>query len=461
MFNKVLIANRGEIALRIILACKELGIRTVAVFSEADRHSLPVRFADEEVCIGPPESLGSYLNIPNIISAAEVTGADAIHPGYGFLSENANFAEICETCHIKFIGPSPHAIRMMGDKAMARKIAADAGVPIIPGSEGVVETEEEALRIAEQLGFPVILKAAAGGGGKGMRVVHNSGELSTAFRMAQREAQNTFGASEIYLEKYLERPRHIEFQILADEQGNMIHLGERECSIQRRHQKILEEAPSTRLDPDLRRQMGEAALKVASAVNYWNAGTVEFLIDRHGRFYFLEMNTRVQVEHPVTEMITGLDIVFMQIRIAAGRELTIKQEQVEIRGHSIECRINAEDPSNFMPSPGRVTAFHTPSGPGVRVDTAAYAEGVISPYYDSMIAKVIVHSPTRKAAISRMRRALEMMIVEGIKTNIPLHYKILQDEDFINGDYDTNFMTRYDLRPRSRSASISEPVARF
>jgi acetyl-CoA carboxylase, biotin carboxylase subunit len=459
MFNKVLIANRGEIALRIILACKELGIRTVAVFSEADRHSLPVRFADEEVCIGPPESIGSYLNIPNIISAAEVTGADAIHPGYGFLSENANFAEICETCHIKFIGPSPHAIRMMGDKAMARKIAAEAGVPIIPGSEGVIETEEDALRIAEQLGFPVILKAAAGGGGKGMRVVHNSGELSTAFRMAQREAQNTFGASEIYLEKYLERPRHIEFQILADEQGNMIHLGERECSIQRRHQKILEEAPSTRLDPDLRNRMGEAALKVARAVNYWNAGTVEFLVDRHGRFYFLEMNTRVQVEHPVTEMITSLDLIFLQIRIAAGRELAIKQEQVEIRGHSIECRINAEDPGNFMPSPGRITAFHTPSGPGVRVDTAAYAEGVISPYYDSMIAKVIVHSPTRKAAISRMRRALEMMIVEGIKTNIPLHHKILQDEDFINGNYDTNFMTRYDLRPRSRSASFSEPVA--
>jgi acetyl-CoA carboxylase, biotin carboxylase subunit len=460
MFNKVLIANRGEIALRIILACKELGIRTVAVFSEADRHSLPVRFADEEVCIGPPESIGSYLNIPNIISAAEVTGADAIHPGYGFLSENANFAEICETCHIKFIGPSPHAIRMMGDKAMARKIAAEAGVPIIPGSEGVVETEEDALRIAEQLGFPVILKAAAGGGGKGMRVVHNGGELSTAFRMAQREAQNTFGASEIYLEKYLERPRHIEFQILADEQGNMVHLGERECSVQRRHQKILEEAPSTRLDPELRIRMGEAALKVASAVNYWNAGTIEFLLDRHGRFYFLEMNTRIQVEHPVTEMITGLDLVYMQIRIAAGRELPIKQEDVETRGHSIECRINAEDPSNFMPSPGRVTAFHTPSGPGVRVDTAVYAEGVVPPYYDSMIAKVIVHAPNRKAAISRMRRALEMMIVEGIKTNIPLHYKILQDEDFVHGNYDTNFMLRYDLRPRSRSASISEPVAR-
>jgi len=459
MFNKVLIANRGEIALRIILACKELGIRTVAVFSEADRHSLPVRFADEEVCIGPPESAGSYLNIPNIISAAEVTGADAIHPGYGFLSENANFAEICETCHIKFIGPSPHAIRMMGDKSMARKIAGEAGVPIIPGSEGVLESEEEALVAAEQFGFPVILKAAAGGGGKGMRVVHNAGELSTAFRMAQREAENAFGVPEIYLEKYLERPRHIEFQILADEHGNMIHLGERECSIQRRHQKILEEAPSTRLDQNLRLRMGDAALKVASAVNYWNAGTVEFLVDRHGKLYFLEMNTRIQVEHPVTEMISGLDLVSMQIRVAAGSELSVRQEQVEIRGHSIECRINAEDPGNFMPSPGRVTAFHTPSGPGVRVDTAAYAEGVIPPYYDSMIAKVIVHSLNRKAAISRMRRALEMMIVEGIKTNIPLHHKILQDEDFIRGNYDTNFMLRYDLRPRSRSTSFSEPVA--
>jgi acetyl-CoA carboxylase biotin carboxylase subunit len=460
MFNKVLIANRGEISLRIILACKELGIRTVAVFSEADRHSLPVRFADEEVCIGPSESVSSYLNIPNIISAAEITGADAIHPGYGFLSENANFAEICETCHIKFIGPTPHAIRMMGDKAMARKIAQEAGVPIIPGSEGILDSEEEALKTAEQLGFPVILKAAAGGGGKGMRVVHNPAELATAFRMAQREAANAFGVPEIYLEKYLERPRHIEFQILADEHGNIIHLGERECSIQRRHQKILEEAPSMRLDPGLRSKMGEAAIKVARAVNYQNAGTVEFLLDRHGKFYFLEMNTRIQVEHPVTEMITGLDLVYLQIRIAAGRELSVRQEQVETRGHSIECRINAEDALSFMPSPGRITAFHTPSGPGVRVDTAAYAEGVIPPYYDSMIAKVIVHAPNRKAAISRMRRALEMMIVEGIKTNIPLHHKILHDEDFVRGNIDTNFMLRYDLRQRSRSAVFSEPAIR-
>ncbi len=460
MFNKVLIANRGEIALRIIVACKELGIRTVAVFSEADKHSLPVRFADEEVCIGPSESVNSYLNIPNIISAAEITGADAIHPGYGFLSENANFAEICETCHIKFIGPTPHAIRMMGDKSMARKIAQEAGVPVIPGSEGILDSADEALKVAEELGFPVILKAAAGGGGKGMRVVHNPAELATAFRMAQREAANAFGVPEIYLEKYLERPRHIEFQILADEHGNMVHLGERECSIQRRHQKIIEEAPSTRLDQNMRIKMGEAALKVARAVNYQNAGTVEFLLDRHGKFYFLEMNTRIQVEHPVTEMITGLDLVFLQIRIAAGRELPIKQEQVEIRGHSIECRINAEDPQNFMPSPGRITAFHNPGGPGVRVDTAAYAEGVIPPYYDSMIAKVIVHAPNRKAAISRMRRALEMMIVEGIKTNIPLHHRILHDEDFVRGNIDTNFMLRYDLRQRSRSPLFPEPAVR-
>lgn len=458
MFSKVLIANRGEIALRIILACKELGIRTVAVFSEADRNSLHVRFADEDICIGPPESSGSYLNIPNIISAAEVTGADAIHPGYGFLSENANFAEICETCNIKFIGPSPVAIRLMGDKAMARKIARENGVPVIPGSDGVLDSEEEALQVADQLGYPVIFKAIAGGGGKGMRVVSNSAELATAFRMAQREATNAFGVAGLYLEKYLERPRHIEFQILADEHGNKIHLGERECSIQRRHQKIIEEAPSSRLDADLRSRMSEAALKVAHAVDYMNAGTVEFLIDTYGKFYFLEMNTRIQVEHPVTEMTTGLDLVFLQIRIAAGRELPIRQEEVEIRGHSIECRINAEDPVTFLPSPGKITAFHTPSGPGVRVDTGAYSECTISPYYDSMIAKVIVHAPHRKAAISRMRRALDMMIVEGIKTNIPLHNMVLEDPDFLRGDVDTNFMLRYDTKERSRSSLFAEPA---
>jgi acetyl-CoA carboxylase biotin carboxylase subunit len=457
MFNKILIANRGEIALRIIHACKELGISTVAVYSAADRNSLHVRFADEDICIGPPESTGSYLNIPNIISAAEVTGADAIHPGYGFLSENANFAEICETCNIKFIGPRPHAIRMMGDKSQARSIAKEAGVPIIPGSEGVLTSEEHALQVADELGFPVILKAVAGGGGRGMRVVENASELSTAFRMAQREAASAFGAPELYLEKYLIRPRHIEFQILADEQGNMVHLGERECSVQRRHQKIIEESPSTRLDDELRARMGEAALRVARAVDYVSAGTVEFLLDAEGNFYFLEMNTRIQVEHPVTEMITGLDLLFQQIRIAAGRELAFKQDEVIFRGHSIECRINAEDPFTFQPSPGKITAFHVPGGPGVRVDTAAYAEGVIPRYYDSMIAKVIVHAPHRKAAVSRMKRALDMMIVEGIKTNLSLHKRILNDEDFMRGDIDTNFMKRYDPKER-RSVLFSEPA---
>jgi acetyl-CoA carboxylase biotin carboxylase subunit len=458
MFNKVLIANRGEIALRIILACKELGIRTVAVYSEADRNSLHVRFADEDVCIGPPESQGSYLNIPNIISAAEITGADAIHPGYGFLSENANFAEICETCHIKFIGPEPYAIRMMGDKAQARRIAKEANVPIIPGSAGTLDSEEEALQVADELGFPVIFKASAGGGGRGMRVVNNASELATAFRLAQREASSAFGSPEVYLEKYLDKPRHIEFQILADEHGNMVHLGERECSIQRRHQKLIEEAPSTRLDDDLRARMADSALRVAEAVHYKNAGTIEFLVDAAGNFFFLEMNTRIQVEHPVTEMTTGLDLVYLQIRIASGRELPFQQNQVEIRGHSIECRINAEDPVNFMPSPGKISAFHTPAGPGVRVDTAAYTECVISPYYDSMIAKVIVHSPSRKAAISRMRRALEMMIVEGIKTNIPLHERVLEDEDFLHGNIDTGFLLRYDPQERFRSL-MSEPAA--
>ncbi|HET6267629.1 MAG TPA: acetyl-CoA carboxylase biotin carboxylase subunit [Acidobacteriota bacterium] len=458
MFNKVLIANRGEIALRIILACKELGIRTVAVYSEADRNSLHVRFADEDICIGPPESSGSYLNIPNLISAAEITGADAIHPGYGFLSENANFAEICETCGIKFIGPSPYAIRMMGDKAQARKIAMQAGVPIIPGSEGVLETEEEARRAAESMGYPVILKAAAGGGGRGMRVVNNASELSVSYQMAQREAAGAFGVPEVYMEKYLQRPRHIEFQVLADEEGNMIHLGERECSIQRRHQKIIEEAPSVLLSDDLRNQMGEAALRVARAVSYRNAGTVEFLVDSTGRFYFLEMNTRIQVEHPVTEMTTGLDLVYLQIRIASGRELPVRQEEIVIRGHSIECRINAEDPFTFVPSPGRIAAFHPPSGPGVRMDTAAYAECVIPPYYDSLIAKLIVHAPNRKAAISRMRRALDMTIIEGIKTNIPLHKKVLEENDFLRGDVDTNFMLRYDSKKGSHSNVLSDPA---
>jgi len=457
MFEKILIANRGEIALRIILTCKELGIRTVAVYSEADRNSLHVRFADEDVCIGPPESTGSYLNIPNIISAAEITGADAVHPGYGFLSENANFAEICETCNLKFIGPRPNALRLMGDKSEARRIAREAGVPIIPGSDGVLTSEDHGLQVAEDLGFPVILKAVAGGGGRGMRVVENSSELSTAFRMAQREAAGAFGVPELYLEKYLDRPRHIEFQILADEHGNLVHLGERECSIQRRHQKIIEESPSTRLDEDLRTRMGEAALRVARAVDYVNAGTIEFLVDSSGKFYFLEMNTRIQVEHPVTEMVTGLDLLYLQIRVAGGRELPFRQEDVLFRGHAIECRINAEDAVTFQPCPGKITAFHVPGGPGVRVDTAAYAEGVIPRYYDSMIAKVIVHAPHRKAAVSRMKRALDMMIVEGIKTNLSLHKKVLDDEDFIRGNIDTGFMKRYDPKER-RTLIFSEPA---
>jgi acetyl-CoA carboxylase, biotin carboxylase subunit len=457
MFNKILIANRGEIALRIIVACKELGIRTVAVYSEADRNSLHVRFADEDVCIGPAESTGSYLNIPNIISAAEITGADAVHPGYGFLSENANFAEICETCSLKFIGPRPHAIRLMGDKAEARRIAKEAGVPIIPGSEGVLTSEEHALQVADELGYPVILKAVAGGGGRGMRVVESSGELSTAFRMAQREAASAFGAPELYLEKYMDRPRHIEFQVLADEHGNLLHLGERECSIQRRHQKIIEESPSMRMDDDLRSRMGEAALRVCRAVDYVNAGTIEFLVDSSGNFYFLEMNTRIQVEHPVTELVTGLDLLYHQIRIAAGRELPFHQEDVIFRGHAIECRINAEDPVTFQPSPGKITAFHVPGGPGVRIDTAAYAEGVIPRYYDSMIAKVIVHAPNRNAAIARMKRAIGMMIVEGIKTNIPLHKKILDDEHFQRGEIDTNFMRRFDPKER-RAPVFPEPA---
>jgi acetyl-CoA carboxylase biotin carboxylase subunit len=457
MFNKILIANRGEIAIRIIHACKELGISTVAVYSEADRNSLHVRFADEDICIGPPESAGSYLNIPNIISAAEVTGADAIHPGYGFLSENSNFAEICETCNIKFIGPRPHAIRMMGDKAQARRIAKESDVPIIPGSDGALTSEEHALQVADELGFPVILKAVAGGGGRGMRVVENANDLTTAFRMAQREAVSAFGIPELYLEKYLHRPRHIEFQVLADEYGNMIHLGERECSVQRRHQKMIEESPSVRLDDALRTRMGEAALRVAKAVDYVNAGTVEFLVDSNGDFYFLEMNTRIQVEHPVTEMVTGLDLLYMQIRVAAGRELPLKQEDVVFRGHSIECRINAEDPFTFQPCPGKITAFHVPGGPGVRVDTAAYAEGIIPRYYDSMIAKVIVHAPHRKAAVARMKRALDMMIVEGIKTNLTLHKRVLEDEDFLRGEIDTNFMKRYDTKPR-RTALFQEPA---
>jgi acetyl-CoA carboxylase biotin carboxylase subunit len=442
MFKKILIANRGEIALRIIWACRELGIQTVAVYSTADADSLHVKFADEDVCIGPPRNSESYLNIGAVIAAAEITDADAIHPGYGFLAESAEFAEACEACKLRFIGPTPNVIRLMGDKARARETMLGAGVPIMPGSRGVLQDDEDALRHAERIGYPVIVKAAAGGGGRGMRVVHGVDELIPSISAARTEAKAAFGVPDVYLEKYLKAPRHIEFQILGDAFGNVVHLGERECSIQRRHQKILEEAPSTALNPKLRRRMAEAGLKVARAVGYQNAGTVEMLLDEDGRFYFMEMNTRIQVEHPVTEMVTGIDLIKEQIKIAAGESLSFRQDDIQTVGHSIECRINAEDPETFTPSPGKITTFHLPGGPGVRVDTAAHPECVIPPYYDSMIAKLITRGNNRMEAISRMRRSLEVMVVEGIRTNIPLHRKILGDPDFIRGHLDTGFLER-------------------
>ena len=443
MFNKILIANRGEIALRIICACRDLGIKTVAVYSEADEHSLHVRFADEDVCIGPPRSLDSYLNVPAIISAAEITGADAIHPGYGFLSESAYLAEVCEACHIKFIGPYPNVIRLMGDKARARRAMKKAGVPVLPGSDGPIAGEEEALKIAKDLGYPVIIKAVAGGGGRGMRVVRAPEELGRAFKTAIREAEAAFGVGDVYLEKYVESPRHIEIQVLGDHHGNVVHLGERECSIQRRHQKLIEEAPSPVLNEKQRRKLGGSVVDAARAVQYTNAGTFEFLLDPTGHFYFLEANTRLQVEHPVTEFITGIDIVKEQIRIAAGRRLSVKQGEIELRGHSIECRVNAEDPETFVPSPGLIQAFSVPGGPGVRVDTYAHSDCVVSPYYDSLVAKVITYGRDRHEAIARMRRTLEMTVVEGIKTSIPLHLKILNDPDFLAGRLSTSFMDRF------------------
>src|SRR5262245_14226835 len=446
MFRKILIANRGEIALRIIWACKELGIRTVAVYSEADKDSLHVKFADEEVCIGPARSRDSYLNISAVISAAEITDADAIHPGYGFLSENAHFAEVCQECRLTFIGPSPEVIRLMGDKAMARQTMMRAGVPTIPGSEGVVPAPEEARRFAAEVGYPVIIKASAGGGGRGMRVVRHEDELQRNFETAQAEAAAAFGVPDVYLEKYLDQPRHIEIQILGDRFGNLIHLNERECSIQRRHQKLIEEAPSPALSPALREKMAEAALAGARAVGYVNAGTVEFLLDEKRNFYFMEMNTRIQVEHPVTENITGADLVKEQIRIAAGEPLPFRQEDVKIVGHSLECRINAEDSQTFAPCPGRIRTFHVPGGPGVRVDTAAHQDCFISPYYDSMIAKLIVRGTSRAEAISRMKRALDSFVVEGIRTNIPLQRLIVSDPDFEAGDLSTRFMDRFDSR---------------
>jgi len=442
MFRKILIANRGEIALRILTACKELGISTVAVYSEADRNALHVRFADEAICIGPPRSTESYLNIPQVISAAEIANVDAIHPGYGFLSENANFAEVCEASHITFIGPSPEVIRLMGEKDKARQEMAAAGVPVIPGSPGIVADEQAAKDIAEEIGYPLIIKAAEGGGGRGMRVVRETGELTAAFQTARAEAEQAFGSANVYIEKLIERPRHIEFQVLGDRHGHVIHLGERECSIQRRHQKLLEESPSTVMDPKTRKRVGDQVVKALEKIGYSSAGTVEFLREESGHLYFIEMNARIQVEHPVTEMVTGVDLVKSQIRLAAGEKLSDVVGPVEFRGHAIECRINAEDPDTFTPSAGRITAFRVPGGPGIRVDTAAYSDAVIPPYYDSLIAKIIAHGHDRAEAIARMRGALGGFVVEGVKTTIPMQKRILSDPDFAAGNLDTHFLER-------------------
>ena len=445
MFKKILIANRGEIALRVLAACKELGIGTVAVYSEADRHSLHVRFADEAVCIGPSRSADSYLNIPQVISAAEIANVDAIHPGYGFLSENANFAEVCQASHIAFIGPTPEVIRMMGEKDRARAEVAKAGLPIIPGSDGVVPDEEAAVATAAQIGYPVMIKAAEGGGGRGMRVVRNKRELLPAFRTARAEAEQAFGSPNVYMEKLIERPRHIEFQVLGDNHGRVIHLGERECSLQRRHQKVLEESPSVALDPPTREKIGSLVTKALERIGYSGAGTVEFLREESGNLYFIEMNARIQVEHPVTEMVTGVDLVKSQIRVAAGEKICDVVGHFDFRGHAIECRINAEDPDTFVPSPGRITTFRGPGGPGIRVDTAAYADAVIPPYYDSLIAKLIAHGRDRAEAIIRMQVALDGFVVEGVKTTIPLHKRILAHPDFVAGKLDTHFLERVGL----------------
>ncbi|MDY0270161.1 acetyl-CoA carboxylase biotin carboxylase subunit [Trichloromonas sp.] len=442
MFHKILIANRGEIALRIIRACKELGIKTVAVHSDADSEALHVKLADESICIGPAPSAKSYLNMKSIISAAEVTDADAIHPGYGFLSENAEFAEICANCGLTFIGPTPENMRLMGDKISARQTVTKAGVPILPGTKEGVHTAEEAKRVAAEIGYPVIIKATAGGGGRGMKVVHSPASLPNAFAAARSEAQAGFGNPEVYIEKFCERPRHVEIQIMADKHGNVIHLGERDCSIQRRHQKLIEEAPCPVLTPETRKKMGECAVAAAKTVGYTSVGTMEFLLDQQGNFYFMEMNTRVQVEHPVTEMITGIDIIKEQIRSAAGFPLRFKQEDIKISGHAIECRINAEHPFKFTPSPGRIDGYHPPGGLGVRVDSAVYDQYTVLPHYDSMIAKLIVHADTREEAIRRMARALDEYIIEGIKTTIAFHQKIMDNKDFIEGNVDTGFLER-------------------
>jgi acetyl-CoA carboxylase biotin carboxylase subunit len=449
MFKKVLIANRGEIALRVMWACKELGIKTVAVYSEADRNSLHVRFADQAVCIGPPRNIDSYLNIPAIISAAEITGADAVHPGYGFLSESSYLAEICEACKIKFIGPGPHAIRLMGDKSQAKKAMIKAGVPVVPGSPGVVEDEDAATRVAKDVGFPVILKASAGGGGRGMRVVREMKELLPAFRAAQAEAAAAFGVPDVYIERYVDGPRHIEIQVMADTKGNIVHLGERECSIQRRHQKIVEEAPSPTVNEKLRQRMGRTAVEAARAVQYSNAGTVEFLLDASGNYYFMEMNTRIQVEHGVTELITGRDLVKEQILVAAGHTLSFAQKDLTFQGHALECRINAEDPVTFVPSPGTIRHLNLPGGPGVRIDTFIHEGCEISPYYDSLLAKLMTFGRDRAESIARMRRCLDVMVVEGIKTNIALHRRIMDDADFQAGRMTTRFMERFMPAPRT------------
>jgi acetyl-CoA carboxylase biotin carboxylase subunit len=447
MFDKILIANRGEIAVRVICACKDLGIKTVAVYSEADRHSLHVRFADEAICIGPAKSARSYLDIPSVISAAEITNVDAIHPGYGFLSENADFAEVCQASEIKFIGPKPAVTRAMGLKQHARAAMAECGVPILPGSEGILKSAEEAQAIAEQIGYPVMLKASAGGGGRGMRVVREELDLPALLTQAQQEAQAAFGCSDIYMEKLIEAPRHIEFQVLADEHGDVEILGERECSIQRRHQKLLEEAPSTAVSPALREKMTAGLREAMRSIGYTNAGTIEFLMDEHGKLYFIEVNARIQVEHPVTEAITGLDLVKSQILIAAGHRLgEIVPRPVTLRGHAIECRINAENPDTFAPSPGRITGFNLPGDIGIRVDTAAYTDYVIPPYYDSLVAKLISYGKDRTEAIARMRRALDMFVVEGIYTTIPLHQRILADPDFVAGKTDTAYLQHESTR---------------
>jgi acetyl-CoA carboxylase biotin carboxylase subunit len=451
MFEKILIANRGEIALRVICACKELGIRTVAVYSEADRNSLHTRFADEAICIGPAKSARSYLDIPSVISAAEITNADAVHPGYGFLSENADFAEVCETSGLRFIGPKPEVIRKMGLKQVARAAMDEAGVPILPGSKGVLNSVEEALGLAEQIGYPIMLKASAGGGGRGMRVVRNADELPPLMAQAQTEAAAAFSNGDLYMEKLVENPRHIEFQVLADQHGNVEILGERECSIQRRHQKLIEESPSVAVTPELRKRISDSLKAALKAIGYTNAGTVEFLMDAKGNLYFIEVNARIQVEHPVTEMVTGVDLVKGQIRVAAGERLDqIIRGPIQLRGHAIECRVNAEHPETLTPSPGRITGLNLPGGAGIRVDTAAYQEGVIPPYYDSLVAKLIAYGADRTEAIARMKRALDMFVVEGIYTSIPLHQRILDHPDFAAGKIDTGFLARSGFIPEKK-----------